>query len=413
MTIAVRRLQRWLLLIIGLIAIGCSSDDQRLIEVSRQSLDRQAEQNRLVTTNNQQVIDATGKLVEADAQARRENIQLQHEIQSERSGINQQRDHLEQERRQIAEQRGRDPIIAESIQSAVGLIVAALPLVVCLFVLRGLFHKSDDEAMADVLVEELVSYQPLFADPEGMRLPTDAGSRLLAPSLELGTSGVPLLREAPATQSSDLGTSQVVVVVEGLHDIEFLRRISRMLHKHDPDLPDLDRLEADGRLTFLTARSNGLGSVSTLGSLTCGEFHLYDREMPPVTDERLRLVGLLKQRPRCRAAVTTKRAIENYLHPDAVCEAGRIEASFGYFDDVAEIVARAEFQVNQNRSWEALSRRARRRLRDKAKRWLNREAVDRMTPARLAERDPDGEVIGWLQTIAELANVQGEAPAPA
>ena len=45
MTIAVRRLQRWLLLIIGLIAIGCSSDDQRLIEVSRQSLDRQAEQN--------------------------------------------------------------------------------------------------------------------------------------------------------------------------------------------------------------------------------------------------------------------------------------------------------------------------------------------------------------------------------
>lgn len=197
MTIAVRRLQRWLLLIIGLIAIGCSSDDQRLIEVSRQSLDRQAEQNRLVTTNNQQVIDATGKLVEADAQARRENIQLQHEIQSERSGINQQRDHLEQEHRQIAEQRGRDPIIAESIQSAVGLIVAALPLVVCLFVLRGLFHKSDDEAMADVLVEELVSYQPLFADPEGMRLPTDAGSRLLAPSLELGTSGVPLLREAP------------------------------------------------------------------------------------------------------------------------------------------------------------------------------------------------------------------------
>ena len=157
MTIAVRRLQRWLLLIIGLIAIGCSSDDQRLIEVSRQSLDRQAEQNRLVTTNNQQVIDATGKLVEADAQSRRENIQLQHEIQSERSGINQQRDYLEQERRQIAEQRGRDPIMAESIQSAVGLIVAALPLVVCLFVLRDLFHKSDDEAMADVLVEELVA----------------------------------------------------------------------------------------------------------------------------------------------------------------------------------------------------------------------------------------------------------------
>jgi len=411
MTIAVRRLQRWLLLIVGLITIGCSSDDQRLIEVSRQSLDRQAEQNRLVTTNNQQVIDATGKLVEADAQARRENIQLQHEVQSERLAINQQQDHLEHDRRQIAEQRGRDPIIAESIQSAVALIVAALPLIVCLFLLRGLFQKSDDQVMADVLVEELVSYQPLFADPEAMRLPTDAGSRLRALSAEPGTSGVPLLDEAPATQSTDLGTSQVVVVVvEGLLDIEFLRRIGRMLHKHDPDFPDLDRLVADGRLTFLTARTNGLGSVSILGSLTCGEFHLYDREMPPVTDERLRLLGLLKQRPHCRAALTTKRAIENYLHPAAVREAGGIEVTFGDFDDVGEAVAHATFHQNELGSWVSLSRRARRRLRDKAKKWLNRDAVDRMTPERLAERDPDGEVIGWLRTIADLATVSVDAP---
>ena len=34
-----------------------------------------------------------------------------------------------------------------------------------------------------------------------------------------------------------------------------------------------------------------------------------------------------------------------------------------------------------------------------------------MTPERLAERDPDDEVIGWLRTIAELVGVEAEPPA--
>jgi hypothetical protein len=44
----VRRRLGWLTLIPLLIVVGCSSDDQRLVDLSRQSLDRQAEQNRLV-----------------------------------------------------------------------------------------------------------------------------------------------------------------------------------------------------------------------------------------------------------------------------------------------------------------------------------------------------------------------------
>ena len=45
----------------------------------------------------------------------------------------------------------------------------------------------------------------------------------------------------------------------------------------------------------------------------------------------------------------------------------------------------------------------RRRLRYKAKKWLNTRAVEQMTAARLAERDPDGEVRAWLATIANLS----------
>jgi hypothetical protein len=160
---ASRRQQRWALTVLFLITAGCSSSDERLADLSRQSLERQAEQNRLVEANNRQVVDATQKLVEADGQARRENSQLQQQIQAERAGVNQQRDVLEQERRDIANQRNRDPIIAESIRAAAGMFVAVLPLGVAVYLLRGLFHRSEDEAMADLLVEEILQQHPLIA----------------------------------------------------------------------------------------------------------------------------------------------------------------------------------------------------------------------------------------------------------
>ena len=157
--------------LIALIAIGCSSGDDRLVELSRESAERQAEQNRLVETNNRQVLEATNKLVEADAKSRTENIELHRQIETERSGINQQRDALEQERRQIATERSRDPIIAQSIGAAAGLIAAILPLLVCLVLLRGLFHKPDGETLAEILIEELVSEHPLLGELSAGSLP--------------------------------------------------------------------------------------------------------------------------------------------------------------------------------------------------------------------------------------------------
>ncbi len=158
-------------LLLVLIAIGCSSGDERLVELSRESSNRQAEQNRLVEDNNRQVLEATNRLVEADANSRTENNDLHRQIESERSGINEQRDALEQERRQIAIERTRDPIIADSIQAAAGLIAAILPLLVCLFLLRGLLQRSVDETLAEVLIEDLVSQHPLLSKPEAASLP--------------------------------------------------------------------------------------------------------------------------------------------------------------------------------------------------------------------------------------------------
>src|SRR5580704_4124335 len=157
--------------VVAMIGIGCSSGDEQLVELSRQSADRQAEQNRLVEDNNRQVLEATHKLVEADAKSRTENVELHRQIEAERSGINQQRDAVEQERRQIAQDRNRDTIVADSILALGGLIATILPLLVCLFLLRGLFHKSDHEALAEVLIEDLVSRQPLLSRPAAVSRP--------------------------------------------------------------------------------------------------------------------------------------------------------------------------------------------------------------------------------------------------
>lgn len=101
--------------------------------------------------------------------------------------------------------------------------------------------------------------------------------------------------------------------------------------------------------------------------------------------------------------MTGKRALENYLHPAAILEARGLRLQFTAWDDVAELAARADFsRLPGQDSWHALSRRARRRLRDRAKRWLNTTAVARMTPARLAHSDPRGEVLAWLQAMNEL-----------
>jgi hypothetical protein len=223
----VRRHLRWLTPIPFLILVGCSSDDQRLIDLSRQSVDRQAEQNRLVASNNQQVIDATKKLVEADAQSRRDHIQLQQNLQTERTGINQQREALEGERREIADQRNRDPIVAESIKTAAGLIVAALPLVICLLLVRGLFHKPDDEAVADVLVEELLAHDPILAGLNHSKLRAESASQA---GTRLTLEPAPRIAVQPFVPTSPAGA---FVVVEGTNDAEFLRRISRVLNRRD------------------------------------------------------------------------------------------------------------------------------------------------------------------------------------
>lgn len=73
--------------------------------------------------------------MEADAAARETIAEIHRDVQEERQALGAQRDRMEDEHRQIAATRNRDPIIAESIK-AIGLLAACLvPLLIALQIL--------------------------------------------------------------------------------------------------------------------------------------------------------------------------------------------------------------------------------------------------------------------------------------
>jgi len=192
--------------------------------------------------------------------------------------------------------------------------------------------------------------------------------------------------------------------VEGRHDVEFLRRISAILHAAHKDLPDLVERERHGDVLFIPAGGGDFRPwLRCLASLAGARFFLCDREIPPVSTQREQWAASVNSLPGCCAVVTGRRSLENYLHPDAIFEARGLRLDYSPSDDVPEVAARATFRHTPDRAaWDQLSRRARRRQRDRMKTWLNTSAVDHMTIERLAEADPAGEVRQWLTVMATL-----------
>ena len=152
------------LIVLSLTALaGCTRDvqDARLSRVTEQALEQQTQQNKTMA-------------------------ELQKNLQHERSHLDQERAHLEVEARRIAAARHRDPIVANAIVGAVGLLVAVLPLGLCWHLLRGLYRPGDDgEALGEMLVQEMTSSRPLILPPPvASHSARDDGSRPFLPPQE-------------------------------------------------------------------------------------------------------------------------------------------------------------------------------------------------------------------------------------
>jgi hypothetical protein len=157
------------LIVVILIAttIGCDkNENKQLADMAERHSQRQAEQSKQMAQLQQEVAAGSRQLVEADAKAREEIVALHRDVQAERTEFGQQRDALENDRRQIAEQRHRDPIIANAITGFGLLLGCLLPLVLCWYLLHRPVEAADSQVVAEVLLEDLVADRPLLL-PEG------------------------------------------------------------------------------------------------------------------------------------------------------------------------------------------------------------------------------------------------------
>jgi len=161
-----------------LVVVGCSKPpDARLVEMAREHTARQAEQNRQMADLQKQVAEGSRHLVEADAEARSELILLQHDLQADQHEVGRQRDLLEQERKDIAQQRYRDQAVATVLSTVGLLLICGFPLLLCVYVLRAVrTSEAPDAVLTEMLIDELTAERPrLLVGQEGWPL-RDEGS---------------------------------------------------------------------------------------------------------------------------------------------------------------------------------------------------------------------------------------------
>jgi len=204
---------------------------------------------------------------------------------------------------------------------------------------------------------------------------------------------------------------KLFIGVEGPHDISFLKSMSRIL-RTEIDVLDLPQMELDGELIFFPLGGASLALwTSRLEPLCRPEFHLYDRDnQPPASAKYQPIIDSVNLRAGCRAISTEKKAMENYLHFEAINDSyGQfgivlgLTTNFADFDDVPERIAQLVHAISGSpKAWLELDDTTRKKKICNAKCNLNGIAASLMTRQHLDAVDPGGEVIRWFSQIKEL-----------
>jgi putative ATP-dependent endonuclease of OLD family len=196
---------------------------------------------------------------------------------------------------------------------------------------------------------------------------------------------------------------KVFLGVEGRWDIEFLKRISKILHATDQTVPDLNLAEASSALIFIPLGGSSMELWTVrLAGLDRPEFYITDRDVAPPADPKYhRHITEWNARTNCTAFCTAKSELENYLHPDAIkAIAPTFPNAIADFDDVPAMLAQTLHTADVNApAWATVTPENKKEKASKAKRRLNQECADKMTFALLAQSDPNAEIAGWLRAI--------------
>jgi hypothetical protein len=138
-------------------ATGCTSRDEAIAQLAAESAAQQARQSEQVAHASANLTAGAQKLAESSGRSQESLIALQRELQAEQATIGQHRDALALERMELAREQRTAPVVAMALQQLGLWLACLLPLILAWLVLRGSVVNDADQALADMLIEDLVS----------------------------------------------------------------------------------------------------------------------------------------------------------------------------------------------------------------------------------------------------------------
>lgn len=266
---------------------------------------------------------------------------------------------------------------------------------------RMLIEALKDLASTDGCQVLITTHVPGLAE----MIPTDALRyvRLVKDNIRVVEEGSEDVFERIADELGVIPDNRVrvFVCVEGPNDVAFLKNMARILMLDgdeagfDPDnTPEIVFLPLGGSTLRDWVNSH------YLKSLRRPEIHIYDRDAdcPPKYQTQANKVN--QRNDGSRAFLTTKREVENYLHPDAIRDVLGVNVQISDDSDVPEMVARAIHEQGEGAvPWDQLNEEKRRKKETHAKQRLNNEVAAAMTVARLRDRNALDEIREWFRAI--------------
>jgi hypothetical protein len=168
--------RKLILIAIIVIVIGCKSDSDRVAELASRHATQQAELSRETVKLQNELVEGTQKLVEADAQARRYFLELEGKLDEQRVEVGRRHDELESERREIAKQRHRDPIVANALIAVATLLACLLPMLLAGWLLRSQLNETDEYTATEILLNEITARHPALASSSRPAMNHDSNS---------------------------------------------------------------------------------------------------------------------------------------------------------------------------------------------------------------------------------------------
>ena len=194
---------------------------------------------------------------------------------------------------------------------------------------------------------------------------------------------------------------KLFLFVEGDNDINFLIRMAKKFSI------DLSEAKNKGELIFIPMGGSNLQFwVSKLENLNKMEIYIYDRDDANRNrDEEERNKKIFQ---------TSKREMENYIHPKAIVEAyedENIEITVNLEEvrdesDIPVLIAeKVHNATSDHENWDKLKEKKKKKKESQAKKMLNTSAVEKMTENQLQEIGGWDEIEKWMSAIRNALDV--------